>query len=152
MLTIEFSNMELVVRLNGLLSGILVNKEIAVWGVSFKAGTGDLRDSPALDVVKLLLNEGAELAVFDPYVKDAMVLEALYQPTALSAVMGADALVVLSEWPEFQNVDPKLVHNSMRSSIVYDSRGVLPINEWENCVDLIEVVGEAPKKQIQSPG
>jgi UDP-N-acetyl-D-mannosaminuronate dehydrogenase len=60
--------------------------------------------------------------------------------------LGADALVVLSDWNEFKTINPKLVHQAMRSSIVYDSRGVLSSREWEKYVDAFEVVGEAPTK------
>jgi UDPglucose 6-dehydrogenase len=142
----RISKIRVVDRLRRMLGGSLVNKKVAVWGVSFKAGTDDLRGSPAIDVVEILQREEAQLAIYDPYVKNAEVFEKFFKSSALSAVLGADALVVLSDWNEFKTINPKLVHQAMRSSIVYDSRGVLSSREWEKYVDAFEVVGEAPTK------
>jgi len=139
----RISKIRVVDRLRGMLGGSLENKKVAVWGVSFKSGTGDLRGSPAVDVVNILKSEGARLAIYDPSVKDSQELDTIFESSALSAVVNADALIVLSGWNEFKTINPRLVHDRMRSSIIYDSRGVLPIQEWEKCVDAIKVVGEA---------
>jgi UDPglucose 6-dehydrogenase len=142
----RISKVRVVDRWRRMLGGSLVNKKVAVWGVSFKSGTGDLRGSPAIDVVEILQREEAQIAIYDPHVKNAKVFEAFFKSSALSAVSGADALVVLSDWSEFKTINPKLVHQAMRSSIIYDSRAVLSSREWEKYVDAFEVVGEAPRR------
>lgn len=137
------SKFRVVDRLQGMLGGNLVNKKIAVWGVSFKSGTGDLRGSPAVDIVNILRGEGARIAIYDPHVKESNEIDTHFESSALSAVVDADALIVLSEWDEFRAINPRLVHERMRSSIIYDSRGVLLIEEWIKYVDAIKVVGES---------
>lgn len=110
--------------------GTLENKRIAVWGLTFKAGTEDTRQSPAMDVVSLLQNEGAIICAYDPAVAsgEARLPEAMRPFVAASArdaVVGADALAVLTDWPEFARADLGELGPVMRGRIVFDGRNVL---------------------------
>jgi len=109
------------------LLGTLDGKTIAVWGVTFKGGTEDLRDSPALDVVALLRNEGAQLKIYDPALNSG---DELYGD-ALLAVENADALAVLSDWPQFAEADFGAVRDGMAGRLVYDGRNHLSRNAVE---------------------
>jgi UDPglucose 6-dehydrogenase len=107
--------------------GGLHGKRLAVWGLTFKGGTEDLRQSPAMDVVSLLENEGAEIVAYDP--SQPAVLPASLgtdlAPTALDAVEGADALAVLSDWSEFRRVPLAGVRERMRGDFIFDGRNLL---------------------------
>lgn len=113
--------------------GILKGKTIGVWGLTFKANTGDLRDSPALRIVGKLNEAGAMIRAFDPAVDalqsnlDGVVLF----PTPLAAAEGAEVLVVLTEWEVFKGVSPNDVKSLMKSHNVVDARNVLEKDAWQ---------------------
>ncbi len=109
--------------------GTLENRVIGVWGLTFKANTEDTRDSPAMDVVSLLLNEGAVVQAYDPAViaDPALVpdhVRALLRTSALEAVRGADGLAILTEWAEFAEAPLDAVRQVMRGSVLFDGRNV----------------------------
>ena len=94
--------------------GTLDGKRIAVWGGTFKGDTEDTRESPALDVIQLLRNEGAEIALYDPALAR---IEAGLAASALEAVEGADALAVLSDWPVFSEIAPSEVRRGWQAAL-----------------------------------
>lgn len=111
---------------------VMKQKQIAVWGVAFKPGTDDVREAPSLRVARRLLDEGGNLRVFDPYALQQFQAaigdvgtRITYCDSALEATRGADALVVLTEWPEFQNVDLVSVREAMLQPIIVDGRNWL---------------------------
>jgi UDPglucose 6-dehydrogenase len=110
-----------------LVGGGLEGRTIAVWGLTFKAGTDDLRDSPSIEIIGQMLGEGAKVRAYDPEVAaGAAVLEGL--ETAADpyvACDGADALVVLTEWPEFGRLDLDRVASALSHRNVVDTRNVL---------------------------
>lgn len=109
--------------------GSLKGRRIAVWGLSFKPDTDDVRDSAAIAIVQLLIAHGAEVSVFDPKAMQtaARVLpeSVIYAPTAMDAAMGADALVVLTEWPEFRGVSFSSLKTQLIEPIIFDGRNCL---------------------------
>jgi UDPglucose 6-dehydrogenase len=128
-------------RLKFLAGGNLSGKKIAVWGIAFKANTDDTRDSPALEVIQKLIAQGCEVFAFDP-VANAPSWSGLTQvPSAIDAVKEADALVVLTEWQEFGEVDPKKVSDAMRGSVVLDTRRILSTESWGLEFDSFSVLG-----------
>jgi UDPglucose 6-dehydrogenase len=105
-------------------------KTIAVWGLAFKPDTDDLRDAPSLDVIPALQAEGAHVRAFDPAAAAAAKSEfpdAEICGDAMSAVEGADALVVLTEWREFRSVDLQQLKDALRRPVVVDGRNLWPI-------------------------
>src|SRR5437763_9610279 len=103
---------------------------VAVLGLTFKAGTDDMRDSPALAVSALLRQAGAELVGYDP----ALTLDVASRPEldAITVVddpylaaKDAEALVVLTEWPEFRTLDWAQLATVVRRPIVVDLRNLL---------------------------
>jgi len=104
--------------------GELAGRTVAAWGLAFKANTDDVRDSPAVAIVRSLIAEGASVRAYDPQAK--LHIEGMEQvPSALGACDGSDALVVLTEWPEFIGADLTGVAARLRGKEVVDTRNVL---------------------------
>lgn len=102
--------------------GSLDAKVVAMWGLAFKAGTDDVRESPALRIGRLLLADGARVVAYDP---EATSDEFVQAQSALDAVDGADVLLVATEWPEFALVEPAAVARAMAGAAVVDTRNIL---------------------------
>lgn len=110
-------------------NGSLTHTRVALLGLTFKAGTNDLRDSPALMIAALLRQAGAELVGFDP----ALPVSTSHQDLegielaadAYAAVAQADAAVVLTEWPEFRTLDWPRIAAVMGTPRVIDTRNLL---------------------------
>ena len=113
------------------LGGSLKDKKISVWGLSFKANTDDTRFSPAISVIELLLAEGAQIKAFDPIVKSVENLSIEVSEDVKKNVTRADAIVLLTEWQEFKEIDPKKISDLMNQKIIIDSRNLLHKNKWE---------------------
>lgn len=107
--------------------GTLEGAVVGVWGLTYKGGTEDLRESPALDVIALLCNEGALVQAYDPTLHNghAEAIADTLCPTALEAAHGAAILAVLTDWPEFAEVDLHSVASVMAGRLVFDGRNIL---------------------------
>jgi UDPglucose 6-dehydrogenase len=110
------------------LVGDIKGKHIGVLGLSFKAGTSDMRGAPAIPIIEMLIAEGAVVKAFDPAAaKDAK--EALPQieivPQASDVARNADCILILTEWPEFQLLDWQGIGEQMRHKNLVDGRNLL---------------------------
>ena len=112
--------------------GSLQGKKIASWGLTFKALTDDLRDSPAVEIVTRLLADGATVSIFDPTVSFApRGLDAVsICTTPLEAATGADVIAVLTEWDDFRWVKPDEVALVVKTKFIVDARNLLDRSEW----------------------
>lgn len=115
--------------------GSLQGTTVAVWGLTFKARTDDLRDSPSAAIVRRLLAEGARVRAFDPTVSAPRVgvpegVE--IAGDALAATDGAAVLAVLTEWDDFRWIDPATVASRMAGREVVDGRNLLEGRAWES--------------------
>jgi UDPglucose 6-dehydrogenase len=113
--------------------GSLNGKAIAVWGLTFKARTDDLRDSPSIEVINRLVAAGATVKGFDPTVAGPKAglptsIEICSDPYAACA--GADVLALMTEWDEFRWLDVAKVADVMNGRAVVDGRNLLDRNEW----------------------
>jgi UDPglucose 6-dehydrogenase len=110
-----------------LVGGQLEGRTVAVWGLTFKAGTDDLRDSPSIEIIRQLLADGVKVRAFDPEVAaGAPVIESLeVVDDPYACCDGADALLVLTEWPEFGRFDLDRVASALMYRNVVDTRNVL---------------------------
>ena len=108
----------------------LQGRRIGVWGLAFKPQTDDMRESPSLVIIEQLLAAGAEIVVYDPEAmheaKRSLGDRVTYAPTALEAIQGADALVLVTEWNEFRAPDWGAVAGALRGRDVFDGRNI-----WE---------------------
>jgi UDPglucose 6-dehydrogenase len=108
----------------------------AVWGLSFKPKTNDMRSSPAIDLVRDLSNRGAIFKVFDPAAMDEARkyfegLPVYYAPDCYDAVMGCDALMIVTEWSIFRNPDFKILKMNMKSPVIFDGRNIFNLREMK---------------------
>jgi UDPglucose 6-dehydrogenase len=107
--------------------GDLSDREISVWGLAFKQNTDDMRESPAMDVIRMIEQRGATVRAFDPA---AMENAAQLLPNTrmcaspYEAAAGADALCVITPWNEFKQVDLGRVAESMRTPLLLDGRNI----------------------------
>jgi UDPglucose 6-dehydrogenase len=109
---------------------VLREKRIAVWGLTFKPDTDDLRSSVAIEVVEQLLREGAQVVAYDPKAMQKArsikaIADAEFASSALEAVTDAEALIIATDWNEFANVDLAVLKDKMRTPIVFDGRNLL---------------------------
>src|SRR5438128_5248528 len=109
---------------------VLSEKKIAVWGLTFKPNTDDVRSSVAIELVADMLREGAQVSVYDPKGMERArevpeIKNARFCSSALEAAEGAEALVIATEWNEFANVDFAAVKQRMTTPIVFDGRNLL---------------------------
>jgi UDPglucose 6-dehydrogenase len=109
---------------------VLREKRIAVWGLTFKPDTDDVRSSVAIEVIEQLLREGAHVVAYDPKgMHKARSIKAIadaeFASSALEAVNDAEALIIATDWNEFANVDLAVLKDKMRTPIVFDGRNLL---------------------------
>jgi UDPglucose 6-dehydrogenase len=108
--------------------GSLVGKEIALLGVAFKPNTDDIREATSLVLAGRLQSEGAHVRVYDPIASDkarGLLSGARVTASAVEALDGADAAVLVTEWPEFRELDWAGAHARMRYPLVVDGRNFL---------------------------
>ena len=116
-----------------MLAGSVLGSRVAVLGVAFKPDSDDIRDSPALNIAAALHLQGAEVFVYDP---EAMANAARafptlsYVPDLDAAVHDADLVLLLTEWPQFVELDPERTGERVRSRRVLDGRNVLDSARW----------------------
>lgn len=102
--------------------GGLRGRRVGMWGIAFKAGTDDVRESPAMRIAALLQDDGAEVVAYDPEAKTDLLTMA---PDPIAAATEADVLLIATEWPEFMTVDMSLVAQAMRGHRIVDARNIL---------------------------
>lgn len=109
---------------------VLKEKKIAIWGLSFKPNTDDVRSSVAIRLVEAIVGEGAEVSVFDPKAMEKarelpVASKVRFATSALDAANDAEALVIATEWPEFGAIDLALLREAMRTPLIFDGRNLI---------------------------
>jgi len=115
-------------------------KKIAILGFAFKKDTGDTRETPAIGICNVLLEENAQISIYDPKVSEQQARQDLgnhknitWAPSVYDATEGAHALVVVTEWDEFRTLDfAKIYKQMLKPSFVFDGRNILPHKELVN--------------------
>ena len=114
------------------LSGI----KFALWGLAFKPETDDIREAPSLEIIAELKKLGANITAYDPEamnnVKDILGNSIEYAKTSLDAIVGADALIIATEWAAFRNPDFDVLISSMKSPVIFDGRNLFSIEYMQN--------------------
>jgi UDPglucose 6-dehydrogenase len=103
----------------------LSNARIGLWGLAFKAGTDDVRESPAVRIADSLTAEGARVVAYDPAVDTIGNQDVVVVNDPVEAARDADVLVIATEWPEFIGVDLRSVRDIMAGSVIVDARNIL---------------------------
>jgi UDPglucose 6-dehydrogenase len=118
----------LAMQVAGRFEGDLIDRTIAIWGLSFKPNTDDVREAPAHVIIQDLLDRGASIAAYDPEAIDATRArlgdEPRYGDDRYDVLAGADALVICTEWPEFRRPDLTTVKATLRRPILFDGRNL----------------------------
>ena len=108
---------------------VLREKKVAIWGLTFKPDTDDIRSSVAMDLAADMLREGAHVTAYDPKGMEKArevkaIAEIKFASSALEAVEGAEALVIATEWSDFANIDLAIVKAKMTTPIIFDGRNM----------------------------
>lgn len=115
-------------KMNNHFSKNLTGKIIAVWGLSFKPKTDDIRESPSIHLIKNLLKEKAVIRAYDPVAieetKNYIRNEIYYAEDQYDALKEADALAIMTEWPEFHLPDFKKMGDFMKSKLIFDGKNI----------------------------
>jgi UDPglucose 6-dehydrogenase len=119
---------QVAVKVATALDGTIAGKVVAVWGLTFKAGTDDTRNSPALKIADILRGWGAIVVAFDPVILGP--IEGLRIASSKEeACIGADVLLVATEWSEFASADLSVIGKLMSNRIIVDSRNIIDMEE-----------------------
>ncbi|MFD2864647.1 UDP-glucose dehydrogenase family protein [Mucilaginibacter antarcticus] len=115
----------------------LKGKKLAIWGLSFKPETDDIREAPALYIIEDLLKEGATITAFDPEamtnVKGALGDKIEYAADQYQAAKDADALLILTEWSVFRTPDFDQLESSLKTKVIFDGRNLYDIQKMIDC-------------------
>ena len=118
-------------RFNGDLSGV----HIALWGLAFKPETDDIREAPALYMIEKLLDAGASVTAFDPEamdnVKGRIGDRIQYADGLYSALEGADALLICTEWQVFRTPDFNRIREALNNPCIFDGRNLYDADDME---------------------
>lgn len=102
------------------------NKTFAIWGLSFKPKTNDMREAPSIDIINLLLGHGAKIKAYDPQAMPQAKLifkdSITYVSSAYKAIEEANALILLTEWNEFRRPDFDMLKSMLKDNIIFDGR------------------------------
>lgn len=129
----------------------LSGKTFAIWGLAFKPETDDIREAPALELIKELSAAGASVRAFDPEampnVKNTIKEEVYFAKDQYDALANADALLIATEWSEFRNPNFKRIEESMKSPVIFDGRNVYTLDKMETLPFYYESIG---RKSVHS--
>lgn len=120
-------------KLNDTFNNNIKGKRIAIWGLSFKPETDDMREAPSLIVIDKLVKSGADVIVYDPVAMNECRRrigdKVEYAKDMYDAVIDADALALLTEWKEFRLPSWSVIHKAMKGNIVVDGRNIYDPDE-----------------------
>ena len=123
-------------KIKNFFRGDLSGKKIAVWGLAFKPDTDDIREAPALFMIEALLDAGANISTYDPEampnVKNSLGAKIDYASDEYSALSGADALLICTEWGIFRNPDFTRMKSLMKDAVLFDGRNLFEIGEMND--------------------
>jgi UDPglucose 6-dehydrogenase len=113
----------------------LKGKRIAIWGLAFKPNTDDIREAPALYMIKELLAAGASVATHDPEamnnVKQLVGDTITFAESQYDALNDADALIIATEWSEFRTPDFNRIGSLLKNKAIFDGRNLFDLKQME---------------------
>jgi len=123
-------------RISTVLDGNLQDKNIAVLGLTYKAGTDDVRTSPAIEIIKILLDKGANIKAFDPMGlenarKNFKSENLLYLDSVIEIFKSADIIVITTEWAEFTKFNWREIYDLVKSPVIIDFRNILDADKMK---------------------
>lgn len=137
--------LHLVEKIKVFYKGNIKGKQFALWGLSFKPNTDDIREAPALSIINALLCLGAGIIAYDPEamlnVKALLGNKIKYAKNQYEALENADALIIATEWSEFRTPDFSRISNVMRHNVIFDGRNLFDGNKLKNLGFHYESIG-----------
>ena len=124
--------------------GSLVGKEIALLGLAFKPNTDDMREASSLVLSARLQGAGARVRAYDPVAEEEarkLIRGVEFASSAQEAIAGADAIVLVTEWPEFKTLDLAAAANAMRGSLLVDGRNFIDPDTAQSAGLVYEAIG-----------
>ena len=131
-------------KLNKLLKFNLNNKTISILGLSFKPNTDDVRESPAIDMIKMIIENNGFVNAFDPVANDAMKVQfpnINYFDSWKDCCKNADVVVIMTEWNEFRGIDLKVLKKVLKNPCILDTRNIFSINKLNEYGFIFDNVG-----------
>jgi len=120
-------------KLHKYFDGDLKGKKIALWGLSFKPKTDDMREAPSLVLIDKIIEAGATVKAYDPVAmkeaKRRIGDKIEYAPDEYDALIDADALILVTEWPEFKFPNMNIIKKLMKKHVIFDGRNVYDVRE-----------------------
>jgi UDPglucose 6-dehydrogenase len=115
--------------------GSLKGKKIGILGLAFKPDTDDMRDAKSVEVINELAKDGAKFAVYDPIAtanaKPMLPADVEYKSSPYEVAVGADALIIMTEWKEFRGLKLEEIRDSMRRPLIFDGRNMFAVDRME---------------------
>jgi UDPglucose 6-dehydrogenase len=143
-------------KVRAALEGELERRRVLILGAAFKADTDDLRNSPSLELAKLLQLEGAEVTVYDPIVPADRIERECPQVRVADSVehgaFGAHAIVLATGWPEFKSIDWGTVAQSMARPVLVDARNYVDGSELQLAGFSYYCIGRPSSESPVQPG
>jgi UDPglucose 6-dehydrogenase len=124
--------------------GTLVGKEIALLGLAFKPNTDDMREASSLVLSARLQGSGARVRAYDPVAEEEarkLIRGVAFASSAVEAIAGADAVVLVTEWPEFRELDLARMAGAMRGSLLVDGRNFIDPEAARSAGLVYEAIG-----------
>ena len=140
-------------NINNYFKGDLKGKKIAMWGLAFKPNTDDVREAPAFYLIDKLVEAGATVTAFDPEamdnVKDQIGDKISYAGDMYSAIDGADALLIVTEWSMFRSPDFDKIGSFLKNKVIFDGRNLFEPSKMKDKGYHYECIGRASKSSIR---
>lgn len=123
----------------------LSGRKMAIWGLAFKPNTDDIREAPALEIIKSLINRGVIISVYDPEAMPNVKKEigdiVQYASNQYDALSGADCLIIATEWSEFRTPDFDIISKQLKEKIIFDGRNLFDIEQMSKLGFYYESIG-----------
>jgi UDPglucose 6-dehydrogenase len=123
----------------------LKGKKLAFWGLAFKPNTDDIREAPALEMIRVLLEKGASVTAFDPEamhnVKQVLGNQIQYANSQYDALNDADALIIATEWSEFRTPDFEMMEARLKNKAIFDGRNLFDVKQMKGMGYYYESIG-----------
>lgn len=146
----EEQKLFLMPKIKSYFNGDLKGKHFALWGLAFKPNTDDIREAPALYIIKALTEEGATISAYDPEampnVKQVVGDKITFAQSQYDALQNADALIIATEWSEFRTPEFEKIKSSLKSHVIFDGRNVYEREQMKQLGFYYESVGREAVK------
>lgn len=142
-------------KIKAFFGGALAGRKIAIWGLSFKPETDDIREAPSLELIDFLLSEGAQVHVYDPEAManvEKVYGDALHYGSDMYEILrDAEALAIVTEWQVFRTPDFNRMLELMRTPAIFDGRNIYDVDEIKKMRFHYESIGRVPVRRDTSP-